>query len=67
MTRGFQPDEVKEAQAITRIGKAQRTADAAHLHMLEMIREAIDGGVRAQVIADQLAVSRPTLYRMLDR
>ncbi len=67
MTRGFQADEAKEARALDRIGKAQRTADDAHLHMLYVIRSAIDDGVRAQVIADHLAVSRPTLYRMLDR
>ncbi len=66
MTRGFQPDEAKEARAVARIGKAQRAADAAHLHMLYVIRAAIDDGVRAQVIADHLEVSRPTLYRMLD-
>jgi predicted DNA-binding transcriptional regulator YafY len=67
MTRGFQPDEAKEARALDRIGKAQRTADDAQLHMLYVIRAAIDDGVRAQVIADRLEVSRPTLYRMLDR
>jgi predicted DNA-binding transcriptional regulator YafY len=67
MTRGFQADEAKEDQALKRIGKAQRTADDAHLHMLYVIRAAIDDGVRAQIIADQLEVSRPTLYRMLDR
>ncbi len=67
MTRGFQADETKEARAVKRISTAQRNADDAHLHMLYVIRTAIDDGVRAQVIADQLEVSRPTLYRMLDR
>jgi transcriptional regulator GlxA family with amidase domain len=67
MARGFQADEAKEGQAVKRIGKAQRAADDTHLHMLYVIRAAIDDGVRAQVIADQLGVSRPTLYRMLDR
>jgi predicted DNA-binding transcriptional regulator YafY len=67
MTRGFQPNEAKEAHALDRIGKAQQTADDAHLRMLSMIRAAIDAGVRAQVIADHLEVSRPTLYRMLNR
>jgi hypothetical protein len=67
MTRGFQPDEAKEARAVERIDKAHRAADDAHLHMLYVIRAAIDDGVRAQVIADQLEVSRPTLYRMLER
>ncbi len=67
MTRGFQADEAKEARALDRIGTAQRTADDAQLHMLYVIRAAIDDGVRAQVIADHLEISRPTLYRMLDR
>ncbi len=67
MTRGFQADDIKEAQALKRIGAAQRKADDAQLHMLYVIRAAIDDGVRAQVIAEQLEVSRPTLYRMLDR
>ncbi len=65
MTRGFQADEARETQAVNRIGKARRAADDAHLHMLYVIRAAIDDGVRAQVIADHLEVSRPTLYRML--
>ncbi len=67
MARGFQPDEAKEAQAITHISKAKHAADAAHLRMLYIIRAAIDDGVRAHVIAEHLDVSRTSLYRMLDR
>ncbi len=67
MTRGFQADEAKEARALKHISKAQHAADAAHLRMLYVIRAAIDDGVRAQVVANHLEVSRTSLYRMLDR
>jgi DNA invertase Pin-like site-specific DNA recombinase len=66
MTRGFQIDEKREARALERIAKAQRVADDRRLHMLYVIRTAIDDGVRAQVIAEALGVSRATLYRWLD-
>ncbi len=66
MTRGFQVDEAREARALERIVEAQRAADDGRLHMLYVIRAAIDDGVRAQVVADRLGVSRATLFRWLD-
>ncbi len=66
MTRGFQIDEKREAEALDRITMAQQFADDGRMHLLYVIRTAIDDGVRAQVIAEALDVSRATLFRWLD-
>lgn len=65
LSRGFQSDPIKEHAALIEIEQARVASADAHRHLGMVIRQAIDGGVRAQVIADHLRISRATLYRTL--
>lgn len=66
VTRGFQSDPIAEHAALTEIAYEVGLWWKAEAEARRKVRKAIDNGVRARVIAEQLGWSRATLYRWLN-
>lgn len=65
MSRGYQADELAEHAALTELAAAEQAVTAAIEHRRYVIRRALDQGARAHVLAEQIGVSRATLFRMV--
>lgn len=63
--RGFQSDPIKEYATLTELAVVIRQWQDGENAAKHAARRAIDDGCRAQVVADALGMSRPTLYRWM--
>lgn len=65
MSRGFQSDPIKEHAWLLELTHEVSAWRNAEDRAAEALRRAMADGVRSQVIADHLGVSRATLYRWI--
>lgn len=65
MSRGFQPDPLKEHAALIELAALMSEWRKAEHDAKQYARNAIATGVRADVVADGAGMSRATLYRWL--
>lgn len=63
--RGFQPNELAEHAALTELAALVTAWQEAEQATRTAARRALDQGARANVLAEQLGMSRPTLYRWI--
>ncbi len=65
MSRGYQADPLVEHAALTELAAAVRAWQDAEVEVREVIRRGLDQGARSHVLAEQVGMSRTSLYRWL--
>jgi hypothetical protein len=65
VTRGFQPDPIREHAALVELAAALKAWQQAEQRTKNLAGARLRSGVRAQVLADALGMSRSTFYRWI--